>query len=178
MNRVEDERIKFYLKHETQIEEWYAIKKDASAFTTQFYKSLLYSLERPAAELEGDVESFYSPGEGWPRVGLRRQAWRQHESTPEIAMQWLKRGTTLATEGGLWCGVHLKYGTSLSLDSKPAGFPKSEAGLPAYAYVEGPRSEYWRGENLKDYRKALIERLLSAWRELSPLVDKAVGHKV
>ena len=47
---------------------------------------------------------------------------------------------------------------------------------PAWRYVDPPDDRFWEGENLKQYRKYLVETVLTAWEDLAPLVDKAVGH--
>jgi hypothetical protein len=47
---------------------------------------------------------------------------------------------------------------------------------PAYTNVAPPVGKFWEGENLKEYRDCLVETILKAWKDLAPLVDKAVGH--
>ena len=70
MNRIEDERIKFYLEHEARIREWAALKGEVSAFVDRFYRSIRGDLDAALGSgkiADEDVESFFSR---WRRAGV------------------------------------------------------------------------------------------------------------
>ena len=45
MNRIEDERIKFYLEHEARIREWAGLEAEVCKFVDRFYRSLKGDLD-------------------------------------------------------------------------------------------------------------------------------------
>ena len=81
MNRIEDERIKFYFEHETQIREWAGLVDEVSEFVNRFYRSLegdLHEALRNDRITYKGVEVFLADGD-WPGLGLRRQDWPEGE---------------------------------------------------------------------------------------------------
>ena len=45
MNQIEDERIKFYLKHEPRIREWAGLEPEVREFVNRFYRSIESDLD-------------------------------------------------------------------------------------------------------------------------------------
>ncbi len=180
MNRIEDERIRFYLEHQARIREWAALEDEVQRFVHRFYRSLQHDLGatlRDGRISDDDVESFFAESD-WPRVGLRRQSWPQDNEGPGVAMEWSRKKALFPPHGHLCFGVRWRAGfKSWPYDkSDHPGSPKGGGGWPAYRYFrEAPKDKYWKGDNLKDYRKTLVEEILVAWNELAPLVDKAIG---
>ena len=52
MNRVEDERIRFYLEHEARIREWAGLEAEVREFANRFYRSI-----------KGDLDAAVSSGQ-------------------------------------------------------------------------------------------------------------------
>lgn len=181
MNRIEDEPIKFYLEHEAQIREWAALEADVVKFADRFYRSLKGDIDaalRSGRIADEGVESLFREEGDWPGFALRRQDWPKGDKDPDVRLEWDRRRALFSREGHLYCGVrtmneHYRWPFT---KEKPQGYPKQNSWWPAYAYVDPPVGRFWEGDNLKRYRERLVETLLDAWRNLAPLVDKAVGH--
>lgn len=186
MNRIEDERIKFYLKHEARIREWAGLEAEVRQFVDRFYRSLEGDLDvalRSGRCADNGVEVFLStePWPDWPGLGLRRQDWPKGDVDPgnvdpDVRLEWKRSSARFSTGGHLVCGVRTtvkQYREPFTKESRPA-FPLSNSWLPAYKKVDPPDDRFWEGDNLKRYRTYLVETIFEAWRDLAPLVDEAV----
>ena len=180
MNRIEDERIKFYLEHEAQIREWAALEAEVCKFVHRFYRSLKDDLDAALASRETadeGVESFLHESD-WPGIGLRRQGWPKGEYGPDVRLEWSRKSALFPPHGYLACGVVMnakRYRLPFTKEARP-GYPRRSQGWPAYKDVEPPADKFWEGDNLKEYRDHLVETIIKAWKDLAPLVDEAVSQ--
>ena len=180
MNRIEDERIKFYLEHETRIREWAALEAEVSKFVNRFYRSLkgdLHAALRNDRFTDKGVDVFLSDGD-WPGLGLRRRDWPEGDEEPDVRLTWLRKSARFSEGGWLICGVKTNvkdYRVHFTKEARP-GYPESTPWWPAYRNVDPPRGKFWEGDNLKEYRNYLVKTILVAWNDLASLVDEAVGH--
>ncbi len=178
MNRIEDERIKFYLEHEAQIREWAGLQAEVCRFVDQFYRSLKDDVDAALASGEipdDDVESFLHEGD-WPGVGLRRQGWPKGDGGPDVRLEWSRKEAFFPPHGWLICGVQTsvkRYKRPFTKGAHP-GFPSRNQWSPAYKAVEPPAGKFWEGDNLEEYRDHLVATIIKAWKDLAPLVDEAV----
>lgn len=179
MNRIEDERIKFYLEHEARIREWAALKAEVNAFTDRFYRSLKGDLDAALGSgkiADEGIESFFHDGE-WPGLGLRRHDWPRGDRDPDVRLEWHRKSAHFSPEG-IWLGVRTnvdRYRQPFTKEACPK-FPRRSPWWPAYVYLDPPAGRFCEGDNLKEYRDFLVERVFTAWQDLAPLVDEAVGH--
>ncbi|MCQ3805553.1 MAG: hypothetical protein KTV45_15940 [Acidimicrobiia bacterium] len=180
MNRIEDERVRFFLEHEERIREWAALEDEVSKFVHRFYRSLEGDLDaalRVGGIAEYGVMSF-RVGRNWPGLGLRREGWPTGKDDPDVRLEWFRKSALFPPRGWLVCGVRTnveKYRSPFTKEARPA-FPRSSSWWPAYRNLDPPRGRYWEGDNLKEYRNYIVETILTAWKDLAPLVDEAVGH--
>ena len=182
MKRIEDPRIRFYLEHEEQIREWAGIEREAHELADRFYRSLQESLRCELERLGMEcVESFVEDDGGakdWPTIGLRRRGWPEEDDAPDIRLQWHRRNTGFGSSQGPYCGVRAnqeEYGQFF--ESRKESYPKKSS-MWRYRDIDtrdGRPERYWEADKLCDYRQFLIDELLRAWCELSPLIDKALG---
>ncbi|MDE2715544.1 MAG: hypothetical protein OXI33_00820 [Chloroflexota bacterium] len=180
MNRIESERIKFYFQHEARIREWANLETEIFEFVDRFYRSLNDDLDSALSSgrtAEDDVESFFV-GENWPGLCLRRRAWPTGDDAVHVEMQWnRKRG--FRPHGDLACGVVTsveRYKLHFTKEARP-DYPLTSPRWPAWRHLDPPADRFWEGDNLKEYRNYLVGTILKAWKDLAPLVDKAVGHR-
>lgn len=186
MKRIEDERIQFYLRHESLIEEWAQIRSDAVSAAHRFYLSLAEDLEERAADLGDDI-LVLTADESWARVGLCRESWLDESGTPlaVLSLEWM-RSKTGFREGyrvlGVRCDADLEVGRQLRgtiadlvrEQRSVLGFGRSSRWWPAYKAVDGTTdAEYWL--DLDPFRQALVEGIVEAWWALSPSVDEALS---
>ena len=182
MNRIEDEPIRFYLEHEARIREWAGLDAQVREVVNRFYRSIKSDLDtalRCGKVGEDDVESFFDDTEkNWSGLGLRRQGWPRGKSDPDVRLEWSPPKARFSPGGHLICGVRTdekRYREPFEKEKCP-GFPQKNGWWPAYVNVAPPVGKFWEGDNLKEYRADLVQTILTAWKDLAPLVDKAVGH--
>ncbi len=176
MNRIDDERVKFFFEHEARIREWANLETEVFEFVDRFFRSLKSDLD--AALIDGriaddGVESFLHEG----RLGLRRQGWPRGEQRVDVRLGWdRKRGFPPLPRGWVACGA---FGEGLEValqkEAHPA-FPNHFRPWAAYKHLDPPTDRFWEGDNLKEYRRYVVDTILEAWQDLAPLVDRAVGH--
>lgn len=195
MNRIDDERIKFYLKHEDRIKEWAAIKKEVAEFAHRFYLSLRDDIDKaicqeclsPNWEAESCVWRDENPKS--PFVGLRRKTWpdRAGEFSPKIVMEWHKTRSEFS-QRHLYCGAHIgdveepeQFKLCVDSDVHPDIPKKYKKGADPWwfrwRYLQPPDPNFWKGDGLVKYRKQLLCQLLEAWTDLAPLMDNAAVAK-
>ena len=102
--------------------------------------------------------------------------WPREDADPDVRLQW-RRGRVRFADGDLICGVRTsveRYRQVFAPEARP-GYPRQEESWwPAYGNVAPPAGRFWEGDNLKEYRDRVVETLLDAWRDLAPLVDRAI----
>ena len=175
MNRIENERVKFFLEHEARIREWANLETEVFEFVDGFYRSLKGDLDealRSGRIADDDVESFLVEG----RLGLRRQGWPRGEQRVDVRLGW-DRKSRFPPRGWAACGAFGKgLEEAFRKEAHPA-FPHHSLPWTAYKHPDPPADKYWEGDNLEEYRRYLVETILEAWEDLAPIVDEAVGHR-
>ena len=182
MNRIEDERIKFYLQHEARIREWAGLEPEARKFVNRFYRSIKGDLDAAlrSEKIAADgVESFFDEEDkDYRGVGLRRHDWPKADKDPDVRLEWMRSSARFSRGGYLLCGVRTndeRYRQPFTKE-RCHNFPLSGPWWPAYTNVDPPGDKFWEGDNLKKYRDYLVETVRKAWDDLAPLVDTAVGY--
>ena len=194
MNRIDDERIKFYLEHEDRIKEWVAIKKEVAEFAHRFYLSLRDDIDKAICQEclspNWEAESCVRRDENsqWPFVGLRRTTWpyKAGEFSPKIVMEWHR--TLRFSPRNPWCGAHIghveeptQFNPCVDSDGRenipPDVLKKYKKGADPswfrWRYLQPPDPNFWKDDGLVEYRKQLLKQLLEAWTDLAPLMDEA-----
>ena len=181
MNRIEDERIKFDLQHEARIREWAGLEAEVREFVDRFYRSIKGDLDAALGTgkiADDGVESFLDEHRDWPGLGLRRHDWPKGTEDPDVRLEWNYKTARFSPDTNLICGVRTddeRYWQSFTKE-RCRNYPLSKNWWPAYTIVDPPGDKFWEGDNLKKYRDYLVDTVLKAWKDLAPLVDKAVGY--
>ena len=181
MNQIEDERIKFYLKHEARIRAWASLEPEVREFVNRFYRSIIVDLDAALKSRKityDGVESFLDEHREWPGLVLHRHDWPKGTNDPDVRLEWKRKLARFSQGGHLICGVRANMELYKEHFAKAScsTYPHNNTWWPAYANVDPPVGKFWEGDNLKKYRKYLVDTILKAWQDLAPLVDKAVGH--
>lgn len=180
MNRIDDEQIKFYLEHEARIREWAALGNEVSKFVDRFYRSLEGDLGSALGNgmiADRRVEVFLADGD-WPGLGLRCQDWPEGDDEPDVRLEWSRKSAGFPPGGYLVCGVRTplkRYRPPFTKEACP-DYPRRTSWWPASKNLKPPVGRFWEGDNLKYYRTHLVETILTAWKDLAPLVDVAVAN--
>lgn len=179
MNRIDDEPILFYLEHQDRIREWAALEAEVREFADRFYRSLKTDLEtalKSGRVKDDDVELFFQEEGTWPGIALRRQSWPKADGDPDVRLQWNRRSVRFATDGDLSVGVRaLGHREVLTREAWPNYPEKPSSWWPVWVTIDGPSGRFWEGDGLKEYRRRVVDTVLKAWNDLSPLVDEAVS---
>ena len=182
MNRIEDERIKFYLQHEARIREWASLEADVREFVDRFYRSIRGDLDtalKSGKIADDGVEAFFDEEhKDYPGMGLRRHDWPKGDKDPDVRLEWNRKSARFSPDRNLICGVRTnveEYKRPFTKE-KCRTYPLQSPWWAAFTNVNPPRGKFWEGDNLKEYRNCLVQTILKAWEDLAPLVDKAVGH--
>ena len=182
MNRIEDERIKFYLEHQARIMEWAGLEAEVRKFADRFYGSLKDDLDAALGSgriADGDVKLVHMNlhvVRGYRGLGLRRHDWPDGDEDPDVRLEWHSEQVCFR-DGDLVCGVRTKqdsYRQPFTKETCP-NHPRQNPWWPAFANVDPPTGRFWEDDNLQEYRDRLIEIVVEAWKDLAPLVDEAVG---
>lgn len=181
-DRVDDERILFYLRHQELIDTWAALRGDVRKAADTFYRSLSDSLAEAASGLGAEVHLWSPPGAG-SIVGLALPSW-QSGGAPLVAAGFEWGGQATFADGVRLVGLRVHYETAEGRQLRPylgdavrelrelPGFPRRSNVWPAYRDASLPGPNYW--EDLGQYRTALISEIVSAWEAFSQLADEAV----
>ena len=179
MNRIADEPILFYLEHQDRIREWAALEAELRKFADRFYRSLKTDLEtalRSGRVEDDDVELFFHEEGNWPGIALRRQSWPKADEDPDVRLEWNRGKVCFAVDEDIYVGVRAKHCREGFTKKAHANYPgRPSSWWAIWASIEGPSGRFWEGDGLEKYRHRLVDTVLSAWNDLAPLVDKAVG---
>jgi hypothetical protein len=178
MNRIEDERVRFYLRHQEEIDAWTALAKLLHDRAHEFLLSCKPGLDRLAAELGTDVHCTYLEHAKWPSYNLYQASWIPirvwtHPEWPPMAVGiiWHRPTVTFKGAGSPLVGVWLRgdrrpdeqlIAAFHSRCDKPRdGFSKRDAWGAAVHAVSPPNEDYC--DNLQPFRESIVESVRAAW---------------
>ena len=190
MNRIDDERVLFYLKHQQRIEEWAALSKDLANIAYDFLCSCEGDIGSLATELAPDAQPYSSLEEKYPKLFICRRNWfRDKQDTPIVAIgvEWLRSGGNFTSADRC---AHTCVWVNWSSSSGPefqerlsAAFKKadllqkhklqSRPWWPVYR-DEVAHGEYW--SDLAPYRQQVLDSIRFFWTTFAPLIDKSLAR--
>jgi len=179
---LEDERIRFYLRHRDQIEQWASLRGEAAAALDEWLLSLRPHIEAQAAELDASVvvRCFDDPDFAWPSFRLFRREWNVTDDghqQPCVALEWGRGKTNLRGVNAPCIGVRAhrddRRGSELRAREE---FKRARTGradstalwFAAYAYRLPSRPF---PEDEEAYRTELVDALRGAWETYAPIID-------
>lgn len=188
MISIDDERVRFYLKHQKLIEEWARLAEPACSEATKFLESCGEDIQTLCADL-GEAVTVHQllDDPSWPRIFLVRPAWQLTEREPlvGIGLEWNRRNVSFAGRSRVYTGMRVAISAERGRELRDRlkervgamrgkhGYTAS-ASWPAWRYVPPPDGEYW--DDLTPYRNQLIESVRSAWNLFAPEVDALLGE--
>lgn len=192
MNRIDDPRAVFYLRHQTLIEQWTALGPSVAQLAHSFLCSCADDIAGLASELSPHASVLMNLEGDWPKVLLFSREWSgscEGESAPKvgIGLEWNRKNRLkFATSPdcaytGVRVDIGLDGGKELSRKLKAAF---AEADLikphklvtspwwPAYRY-EHATGEYWN--DLAPYRAQIVESVRLFWTVFEPEIRKVLA---
>ncbi|WP_437618163.1 hypothetical protein [Sorangium sp. So ce1151] len=193
MNRIDDPRAVFYLRHQELIEEWAALGEPAAELAHAFLCSCADDIAGLAAELSPDIQVYKDLEDDWPKIFLILPEWlesREGELEPKvgIGLEWHRSRHLNFTMSpscaytGVWTHYDRDDGKELSRRLR-AAFGEADlikqhklatttAWWPAYRY-EHATGEYWN--DLGPYRAQIVESLRFFWTVFEPHIRKVLA---
>jgi hypothetical protein len=183
---IDDERVRFYLRHREQLEEWFELRPEVASAVDKWLLDVAESAKALTDELEGRVEFVAEYGENtrWPAIYFKRPAWPD----VKIGMMWARGGTLLVGSDGVgipWYGLRCEKGTPLAeplrldaefLQQKRERKRKSNQWWVAWELLPPPESF---PQDEAEYRASVLNSLKAAWAEYAPFVDRiAAGQAI
>lgn len=182
---IDDERVRFYLRHRAQLEEWQALRTEAATAIDEWLSALKPDVEAAVEALGGDLQLVSLVDDGsYPSVDLRRPWWQgaeKAEADVQVGLQWARRKSLLGPDSAPYVGVRSNrdtaIGTALREDQEFQRIrrdrkDKNTQWWPAFSYVL-PVAPF--PEQAEEYRRSLVEWLLAAWSIYSPVIDRVVN---
>lgn len=180
----EDERVRFYLRHRDQIEEWAALRAEAVLAVDEWLLELRPDVERLAVELGAEVVHIIDdPDFAWPSYRLARRGWPESarpDPGASVSLEWLRGKTTLRASSSPYVGLRCAKEHALG-----ALLRETEETRKVRARRRDATSTWWVGngyvppsapfpEEADAYRDRLLGALRAAWVDYAPLVDHCI----
>jgi hypothetical protein len=189
MNRIEDERLKFYLHHQDLIDIWAGLAKLVPAQAHDFLVRCKGDLERLALELGADVECLYWDDDKFPLYGFFRPDWKvapkkSHADWPTVGVgvQWYRPKVAFKGANAPWIGVwfftevkprdELLDAFHSRCDKPREGFTRRDPWGAAVKQVSPPNEAYW--DDLTPFKRAILDSIRLAWRHYSDDIPKII----
>jgi hypothetical protein len=192
VNRIDDERLLFYLERKEHIDRWAEIRKDEATAVDQ----LCTALEPDVASLASELGClpFSDVIGGTSMVGLHRDWWQVGDERPAalVAVAWFNSRSSASkrasfTDPGLapWVGVRTRR-SGLYEESTAVLTPLlARASVPTFTDSDGPRDTWpvyaWAPKHpdigwsdLNGYRRHLLDLLAKAWEVFSATIDETL----
>lgn len=180
--RIEDEPVRFFLRHRAQIEEWAALGVEAKRLAHQVMIALgdrLAERPPPGCEVTAGEEGGYR---AWL---LYRPGWLGEDGRPVVAVGivWSEKSVDFRSGNswiGVWRGLREKSdplpdllrsslapaGKKLGLKSK--GWPE----WPLYRRAPAPTGDFW--DDLRPWMDELEHSIHSLWELIADDIDRIV----
>ena len=189
MKKIEDDRVRFYLKHQELIETWADLSQQVTDVANDFLSICSQQIEKSVSQLGSGAKVYFRSKSDYPAICLHKSHWRGElaEPTVAIALEWPKKKVGFRGPhrpySGLRVGRKQRGGAALveflrdELDDeiKANGFIKGAktSSWVAYRY-EGPTyDEFW--DDLEPLATDIVESLKAAWDLFTPAIDKGLG---
>lgn len=183
MKTIDDEKLKFYLRNERQIDEWSAIATRVPDEVDRFLLSCANSVQGLAVSLGAEFVAFLDGA--WPKLLIVRPEWRigRTDLRMGIGVQW-HRGLVSFSKGerpivGVWAHIDAPGGSSLSNAMKTIfsrsnllNSYSSNQWWPAWRYETAPNG-FW--DDLEPFRTQLLGAVRTTWTRFHECAEAAIS---
>ncbi len=185
--RIDDERVKFYLRNRAQIEQWAALGESAASALHSWMCALTSTMEALCAKLGEDVqlETNLDEGNAWPNFRFVKQSWGPSAGEPAaaISLEWTRRrGSRPEDRFRPYVGIR-------SVNSAAAGVAlRASPEMSAVRQRRGDRtSPWWLGFTYQPvpsdfpdaadaYRSQLVDALDKCWTDYSGAITSVLAQ--
>lgn len=176
-----DERVRFYLRHRQQIEEWAALRSEA----TSAIDAWLGEMGSDVADLDlgADVELqvVRADEQAYPAFRFTRTTWGRAPHVLSVGLEWQRGKTVLSDASAPYVGVRAPQSEPIGValrahealtETRSRRRDRASIWWPAYCYVPAPIAF---PEGADEYRQSLLAQLRSVWDAYAPLIDLVVA---
>lgn len=179
---LDDERVRFYLKHREQIEQWASLRSEAASAIDEWMEALGPQVEELARELGRDVRlaEQVESHQPYPSYRLTRMAWGfdgSDDPPAAVTLEWVRGKATLHGNSTPYVGLR-----SPKTGAAGAELRASEAVRQTRVRRKDAASSWWIGYayvhpsrdvpvDFDEYRDALLQALRETWLAYEPHVS-------
>lgn len=184
---LDDEQVRFYLRHRDQLEEWIELRPRAAAAIDEWLTRLGDDIKSLGVDLGEDAQFVSNLDDrSWPSMYLKRAVWPGQtvaDATALIGLEWERGKTVLAGLSApyvlVWCQRDVARAVRENAkfqEKRRRAKDRSEPPFcPAWRYVL-PVEPF--PEKADDYRRVLVESIRDVWATYAPSIDAAVVSPV
>ncbi len=189
-DRTVDDKLRFYLRHKKEIQEWARLAERERDAAHQFFMSLEGDFAALAEELG---VKFWSndPDDSYPAFHFYRQAWAKHSDRPVVcvAFEYHRPSATFDSPrtGIWWLDDREKRDPVLHDELERIKKALVEASRRSGSQVLKPERwwavrrpikpppRYWEEEGMPKLRQHLLAEMRGTWERYSDLFDSVMG---
>lgn len=182
MERIDDERLLFFIEHAAQIREWAALEGEVHDLTDRYLRGMVVRWKEQAPAIDGALHAA-SLNDAWPRYDLYKSTWVQGASPiVAVTLEWNGKRVSLDADAAASIGVRIDANADAAADLRQ---PLLDA-LATHRKATGGRSgKFWlalrrvppdpdRPGDLAAYEGRLLAALLEEWHATAIQVDQVL----
>ena len=179
---LNDERIRFYMKHRDQIEEWVDLRREAMAAIHEWLAGLQSDVEQLVHGLGPSVRLHVNLDDpAYPFFRLVDANWRIDDARGEpvsVSLEWARRSLTMRDRDTPYVGVRAPktnpFGSALRGSEsfrrvRTGRKDDSSAWWAAFHYVL-PGADF--PANTDGFRQTLLDALQGCWTAYAPILEE------
>ncbi len=180
IERIEDEPVRFFLRHRAQIEEWAALVSEAKQIALQAMTTVG---DRIAESPPAGAEILFGDEGAFDARLLYRPEWLDGDGHPmaAVGIGWHTREVDFTPSPRCWIGVWRGrrddpdpfielLQSSLAEPAAALGLNKRDSTLwLLYKYPPGPSGEFW--DDLRPWLKELEDEVHRVWERIADEID-------
>lgn len=183
-----DDRARFYLSHRAEIEEWAALRGEATAAISQYLSGIGPTIEDALADLdEAIIVQPYLDYDNWPRFVCCLPDWpveAEHgHAVIAVVLEWDKNRVALdSPDLAPYTGVRIEMNDPLGPPLRAAFMARARTTRDRERWQHQkmwPAWDRWPAEgaywdDLDAYRDLAVERLVHTWNTFAGFIAQAV----
>ena len=184
MERIEDERLLFFIEHAAQIRQWAALDGEVRDLADRFLTDMVQRWLEDEPLIDGALHK-RSGGGQWPRYDLYRPSWvRDQIPLVTVSLEWHSRRVGLDPDSTPVIGSRV----GSRADETGERREQLQRALAAHREATGgDSSKHWTAArrvpadledpgNLHRFETRLVEELTAEWQATAPHIDRLLGH--
>jgi len=173
---LDDERIRFFLRHRDDIIEWARIEREVQAAVREVLAGLQPQVEDKLAAADPHVTTSRWDRPPWERIRVHRPGW---PTDLGLVLEWETRvnpfGGLLPKLGVLWTAdvpARSSFATAAAGSALPGlGYGALDRVWPVGQRVK-PSRDWW--QNIDSWTGDIVTALVELWPRVAPMLDLAL----